>query len=109
MPARAPGRDVGGHATAMIRLIGPDGDTTLLGIDQQSHFICCIGFLTPRGFHERHYDEFIRLPSGWVQARGVTFFYHGVKANIVFWREVKVDETIDPALFPPPFATHGED
>lgn len=58
----------------------------------------------PRGFHERHYGDFIRLPSGWVQARGVTFFYHGVKANIVFWREVKVDETIDPALFLRPVA-----
>lgn len=61
-----------------------------------------MSFVTPRGFHERHYDDFVRLPSGWVQAREVTLFYNGVKANTVFWQEVKVGEPIDPGLFAPP-------
>lgn len=86
-------------------MISPDGETTLFGIDKHSHFIRYMGFVTPRGFHERHYDDFITLPSGWVQAREVTLFYNGVKANTVTWREVKVGEHIDPALFGPESAT----
>lgn len=105
---RAPDRDVGGHPVALIRVISPDGATTLFGIDQQSHYIRYMGFVTPRGFHERHYDDFVRLPSGWVQAREVTLYYNGVKANTVYWRDVKVGEPIDPALFAPPeTATKG--
>lgn len=99
---RAPDREVGGHAIALIRVTTPDGGMTLFGIDQQSHFIRYMGFVTPRGFHERHYDDFIRLESGWVQARMVTLFYNGVKANTVFWREVKVGESIDSRQFKPP-------
>lgn len=87
---------------ALIRVISPDGAHTLFGIDRQSHYIRYMGFVTPRGFHERHYDDFVRLPSGWVQAREVTLFYNGVKANTVFWQEVKVGEPIDPGLFAPP-------
>lgn len=102
---RAPDREVGGHAIALIRVISPDGATTLFGVDRQSHYIRYMGFVTPRGFHERHYDDFIRLPSGWVQAREVTLFYNGVKANTVYWRDVKVGEAIDPALFAPPSGT----
>lgn len=101
---RAPDRDIGGHEVALIRVVSPDGAATLFGIDQQSHYIRYMGFVTPRGFHERHYDDFIRLPSGWVQAREVTLFYNGVKANTVYWREVKPGEAIDPSLFSPPMA-----
>lgn len=99
---RAPDRDVGGHPIFLIRVIAPDGGRTLFGIDRETHYIRYMGFDTPRGFHERHYDDFIRLESGWVQAREVTLFYDGVKANTVFWRDVKVGEAIDPALFAPP-------
>jgi len=99
---RTPDRDLGGHAIALIRVISPDGATTLFGIDRQSHYIRYMGFVTPRGFHERHYDDFLRLPSGWVQAREVTLFYNGVKANTVFWQEVKVGAPIDPGVFAPP-------
>ncbi len=99
---RAPDRDVGGYKVALIRVISPDGASTLFGIDRKSHYIRYMGFTTPRGFHERTYDDFTRLPTGWVQAREVTLFYNGVKANTVFWREVRVDEAIDPAVFAPP-------
>ena len=102
---RAPDRDVGGHPVWLIRIVSPDGGRTLFGIDQQSHYIRYMGFTSPRGFHERHYDDFVRLPSGWVQARTVTLFYDGVKANTVYWRDVKVAEPIDPALFEPPATT----
>lgn len=99
---RAPDRDVGGHPVWLVRIIAPDGGRTLFGIDQQTHYIRYMGFTTPRGFHERYYDDFMQLPTGWVQARTVTLFYDGVKANTVYWREVRVGEPIDPALFAPP-------
>lgn len=99
---RAPDRDVNGHTIALIRVISPDGATTLFGIDKLDRMIRYMGFVTPRGFHERYYDDFIRLPSGWVQAREVTLFYNGVKANTVFWQEVEVGEPIDPSTFAVP-------
>lgn len=101
---RAPDRELDGHRVALIRILSPDGAATLFGIDRDSHYIRYMGFMTPRGFHERHYDDFIRLDSGWVQAREVTLFYNGVKANTVFWQEVKVGEPIDAGLFAPPDA-----
>jgi hypothetical protein len=97
-------RDIGGYKVALIRVISPDGGTTLFGIDQVSHYIRDMGFVTPPGFHERHYDDFVRLSFSWVQARQVSMFYNEVKANTVCWREVKVGEQIDPALFAPPAA-----
>lgn len=93
---------IDGHALFMIRLTDPDGGVTLFGIDQQSHAIRTMGFMSPRGWHQRVYDGFYRLPgSAWLQAGEVTLFYNGVKANTVVWEEAAVDEAIDPALFGP--------
>jgi hypothetical protein len=62
-----------------------------------------MAFMTPRGWHERHYDDFVRLKNpDWLQARSVSLFYNGVKANTVFWKTTKVNAQIDPALFSPP-------
>ena len=100
---RAPSRDIGGHVVDLVRVIDPQGSATLFGFDRESGFIRYLAFDTPRGFHERYYDDFIRLPeTGWVQAREVTLFYDGVKNNTVFWREVEVGEPIAPATFSPP-------
>ncbi len=101
---RAPSRDIGGHPIDLIRLIDPQSQETLFGFDQVSGFIRYMAFDSPRGFHERLYDDFMRLPAsdgqgGWVQAREVTLLYDGIKSNTVFWREVRVGEPIDPALF----------
>ena len=98
----APPREIGGRAVSIIRIIDPAGNPTLFGIDAESGFIRYLAFDSPRGFHERHYDDFVRLENGWVQAREVTLFYDGVKANTVFWREIAVGEPIDAAVFAPP-------
>ena len=59
-----------------------------------------MGFATPRGWHERTYDDFVRLkPSRWLQARTVTLYYNGVKQNELRWRDVVVDRPIDAAVF----------
>lgn len=99
---RAPDRTVDGHPVEMVRIVDPQGQPTLFGFDKESRFIRYLGFRTPRGWHERTYDDFVRLPNGWVQAREVTLFYDGVMANRVFWTETVVGAPIDPALFSAP-------
>lgn len=94
---------VDGHALYMVRLTDPQGGVTLFGIDQASHAIRTMGFMTPRGWHERHYDDFVSQASPrWLQSRRVTLYYNGVKANVVFWERFEVNGAIDPALFTPP-------
>ena len=100
---RAPPRNVVGHAIELVRVIDPRGQPTLFGFDRESGFIRYMAFDSPRGFHERLYDDFVRVPeNGWVQARTVTLLYDGIKSNTVYWREVSVGEQIEPAVFTPP-------
>jgi hypothetical protein len=98
----APPRDIGGRLTAIVRIVDPKGAQTLFGFDKESGFVTYMAFVTPRGFHERFYGDFVRLENGWVQARRVTLAYDGVIANTVFWRETRVGAPLDPALFTPP-------
>ncbi|MFN4112477.1 MAG: hypothetical protein ACK4GD_00890 [Sphingomonadaceae bacterium] len=96
----APPRDIGGRPVDLVRIIDPAGSTTLFGIDRDSSFIRYMGFRTPRGWHERYYDDFVRLADPeWVQAREVTLFYDGVRANTVYWRSVVVGDRIPDTLF----------
>lgn len=98
----APQREIDGALLDLVRVIDPQGQQTLFGFDAASRFIRYMAFGSPRGFHERFYDDFVRLENGWVQARSVTLFYDGVMSNRVFWRETRVGEAIDPAIFAPP-------
>jgi hypothetical protein len=99
----APRRSVDGHELDMIRVIDPAGQATIFGIDRDSRFIRYMGFSTPRGWHERVYDDFVTLESPrWVQAREVTLFYNGVRANTVFWKTARVNEALDEAVFAVP-------
>jgi hypothetical protein len=94
---------VDGHALYLVRLTDPHGTTTLFGIDQKTHAIRTMGFTTPRGWHERHYDDFVRQEQPrWLQARRVTLYYNGVKANTVFWERWEINGAVDELLFAPP-------
>jgi hypothetical protein len=95
-------RDIGGRRTNMVRIRDPRGMQTLFGFDAESGLVTYMAFVSPRGFHERLYDDFVRLENGWVQARRVTLLYDGVIANTVFWRETRVNGALDPALFQAP-------
>ncbi len=100
---RVPDSVVDGHKVWLVRLTDPQGAETLFGVDQQSHAIRYMGFATPRGWHERHYDDFETLKSPrWLQARHVTLTYNGVKQNEVFWTSTQVNVAVDPSLFTPP-------
>ena len=100
---RVPDDSIGLHKIYMVRLTDPQGGATLFGIDQSSFAIRTMGFATSRGWHVRTYDDFITLTNPrWLQARHVTLYYNGVKANEVFWTDTKVNAAIDDALFTPP-------
>lgn len=102
---RVPDSVVDGHPVWLVRLTDPNGSQTLFGVDQQSHAIRYMGFATPRGWHERRYDDFETLATPrWLQARHVTLTYNGVKQNEVFWTKTQVNVPVDPALFTPPAA-----
>lgn len=97
-----PPRSLEGALIDLVRVIDPQGQATLFGFDRESRFIRYMAFRSPRGWHERHYGDFVRLENGWVQAREVTLYYDGVKNNTVFWRETRVGEPIAAGLFDPP-------
>ena len=100
---RAPDRVVDGHRVELVRITDPGGAATLFGVDPESHFIRYMGFRTPRGWHERTYDDFVILANPrWLQSRTVTLYYDGVKANTVHWTGYQVGAPIDPATFAPP-------
>lgn len=104
---RAPDRSVDGHALKMVRIVDPSGQATLFGVDRKSSYIRYMGFATPRGWHERVYDDFVffRNPR-WLQARSVTLFYNGVRQNTVIWDKAVVGQPVDPATFTMP-ASYG--
>ena len=94
---------IGARKIYLVRLTDPTGGVTLFGVDQASFAIRTMGFMTPKGWHERHYEDFIRLKNpNWLQARKVTLYYNGVKANEVYWARTVVNGPVDDALFTPP-------
>lgn len=98
--ARLPDDSVNGHPVYTVRLTDPAGVATIFGIDRASFAIRRMGFASPRGWHERIYDDFEKIETPrWLQARHVTLYYNGVKANEVFWSKTQVNVPIDPALF----------
>jgi hypothetical protein len=103
---RLPDDEVEGHAVFTIRVTDPAGAATLFGVDAREFMVRRVGFVTPRGYHERTYADFFRLtrPAGWLQPGRVTLFYNGIKANMIVWEKAVVDESIPDSLFAPPAA-----
>lgn len=94
---------IAGHELYMVELADPTGGKTLFGIDKKTHAIRKIGFDTPRGWHERTYDDFVYLENPrWLQARHVSLYYDGRKSNEVFWTHADVDKPIKSQIFEPP-------
>jgi hypothetical protein len=98
--------NVDGHPAYIVRLTDPAGTESLFGIDQKEFAIRMVGFLTPRGWHVRTYDNFFRPKSmpRWLQAGKVTLTYNGVKQNELIWTSVEINVPIDPATFAVPAA-----
>ncbi len=97
---RLPDDIIDGHASYMVKIIDPQKQETLFGIDARSFAIRKAGFNTPRGWHERIYDRFfVNKKPRWLQAGHIRLYYNGVKANELFWDEVKVNPALPPATF----------
>lgn len=94
---------IGPHKLYLVRLTDPVGGVTLFGVDQRSYAIRSMGFMTPKGWHMRTYDDFVVLKNPrWLQARTVTLYYNSVKANTVYWSKTVVNSAVDDTLFAPP-------
>jgi hypothetical protein len=103
--ARKPDDYVDGHASYLIEITDPDGAVTMFGIDKWDYAIRYVGFDTPKGFHERRYNDFIMLDNPpWRQARSVRLFYDGVKSNHIYWEETVVDAPLEKSWFQYPQA-----
>lgn len=97
---RRPDDLIDGHPAFLVELTDPSGGNTLFGFRQSDYAILYVGFETPRGWHERRYSHFFRLPgSDWVQAGRVRLFYDGVKSNEAVWTRFAVGERYDASLF----------
>ncbi len=91
---------VDGHACHFVRVTDPDGGHTLFGIDRDSGAIRYVGWQTPRGWHERLYDDFyVADDSGFVQPGHVRLYYDGLKTGDIRWTEAEIDVALDDALF----------
>ena len=100
---RLPDDSVGAHKSYIVELTDPAGTKSLFGIDMRSFAIRMVGFRTPKGWHVRTYDDFIQLQNPrWLQARHVTLYYDGRKANEIFWQSYRVNPLIDDTIFAPP-------
>ena len=98
--ARLPDDSIDGHPVHMVRVTDRAGTATLFGIDKVKGWIRLAGFVTPRGWHTRLYDDFVVAP-GWTQPKKVTLYYNGVKQNEVLWDRWRVNPRLDVTLFAP--------
>ncbi len=97
---RLPDDKVDGHLCYFIKIIDPKKTETIFGIDRKTFFIRAAFFKTPIGFHQRFYDDFVRVKKvNFIQPRSLRIFNDGVKTTEVFWSDFKVNEPIADEIF----------
>lgn len=97
---RLTGDLIDGAPAYMVQLADPSGGRTRFAFRQSDFATVYVGFDTPRGWHERRYSHFFRVPgSSWIQPGRVRLHYDGVKANEAVWTSVRIGGEIDPAVF----------
>lgn len=97
---RKPDRNINGQPAYMVELTDPTGNQTLFGIAQGGYAVLYVGFETPRGWHERYYDNFFSKQGiSWVQPGRVTLVYDGVVANEAIWTDFEIGADYPDALF----------
>ena len=94
-----------GEPAYFVTLKDPSGGETLFAFRQSDYAILYVGFDTPRGWHERRYSHFFRMPgSNWQQAGRVRLFYNGVKSNEAIWTHYEIGGDYPRSLFQPAVA-----
>jgi hypothetical protein len=97
---RGPDDLVDGKPCHVITVTDPTGSATIFAIDVDSYAVTRVGFMTPRGWHERTYSDFYRQPgSPWVQPGRIRLTYNGIKQNEIIWTSFTVNEPMDDSLF----------
>lgn len=98
--ARQPDDLVDGQPVYRIEVTDPKGGKTLFGIARRTYQVLSVGFSTPRGWHERIYSEFYsKRGINWAQPGRIRLYYNGVKQNEIVWRDFRLNEPIEDALF----------
>ena len=93
---------IDGEPAFFVTLTDPSGGETLFAFRQSDYAILYVGFDTPRGWHERRYSHFFRMPgSDWMQAGRVRLFYDGVKANEAIWTHYEIGAEYPRDVFQP--------
>jgi hypothetical protein len=100
MLARQPDDLVDGHPVYRIEVTDPAGSKTVFGIGVGDYAIRSVGFVTPRGYHERIYSDFYRIPGiDWTQPGRIRLYYNGVKQNELVWQRFTLNAPMDDRLF----------
>lgn len=101
--ARLPDDLVDGVPVYRVEVIDPGGARTQFGIGVNDYAVRSVGFVTPRGWHERIYSDFYRLPGiSWTQPGRIRLLYNGIKQNEIIWQRFRLNEPMDDALFNTP-------
>jgi len=97
---RLPDDTVEGHAAWFVRVTDPAGSETIFGIDKDDYAVRMVGFDTPKGWHRRHYSDFVTGDdTGWRQPRLVRLYYDGVKQNEIHWQVFRVNQPVADEVF----------
>ncbi len=98
--SRLPDDLIDGQPAYIITVTDPAGGTTQFGIGHNNYKVLKVGFVTPRGWHERIYSNFYTNPGvDWVQPGRVRLYYNGVKANEVIWTSFTINADLPDCLF----------
>jgi hypothetical protein len=82
-----------------VLITDPQGSETTFWVDQNTRAIRKVGFITPKGWHERIYSDFYRLENGWMQPGRVRLLYAGRLNNDIVWKQTTVNEPIAAEIF----------
>ena len=91
---------VDGHEVYVVQITDPAGGKTLFAFDKDDFMVRKLGFMTPRGWHERLYSDHFSKPGiSWIQPGKVRLFYNGVKSNEVYWTDFEINNEFSDEVF----------
>lgn len=97
---RMPDDKVDGHPSYFFKIIDAKKSETVFAVDRKTFYIRYAAFQTPMGLQQRYYDDFVKVKGvDFIQPRSLRIYNNGVKTTEVFWKEFKVNEAIDDAVF----------
>lgn len=91
---------VEGQPCYFVRVKDPSGTQTLFGVDQQDFNVRSAQWRTTKGWHQRIYSNFYRVPgSKFLQPGRVRHFYDSAKAVDINWTSAEIGAPIADEVF----------